>query len=214
MSNTFTGFIRNTKTNSGTAKRPPYKQWTSYNAEIHGDFGVQKISFGFDKPEVREGDYVTLTADLTNGFMQVDQSTVERLQPPAETEKKTETSATTAAAGSGGTSNFGEFNRQTNPEDARRMSYANARTAAIEMVRMLMETSAMPVSMATSKAGAAKRFDELNAAVDKLTVRFFNDGISLRLLDTVADTVQDTAAQGDLPSDSKDSEATGPSVDD
>jgi len=44
------------------------------------------------------------------------------------------------------------------------------------------------MSVAESKPGVAKRFDEILAAVDKLTVQYFNDTMTLRRLQTVADT--------------------------
>lgn len=78
--------------------------------------------------------------------------------------------------------------------------YQNSRTAAIELVDVLLSNDALATSTAKTKAGVAKRFDEICAAVDKLTVKFFNDLESFRLLDTVADTGEvDTSPDDELP---------------
>lgn len=80
--------------------------------------------------------------------------------------------------------------------------YQNSRTAAIETVGLLLENAALPITGAKTKAGEAARYDEIVAAVNKLTVQFFNDLESFRLLDTVADAgVVDTSADEELPED-------------
>jgi hypothetical protein len=43
------------------------------------------------------------------------------------------------------------------------------------------------MSKAKGKAGTAARFEEITSAIDKLTVQFFYDNASGRLLDEVAD---------------------------
>jgi hypothetical protein len=201
----FVGYIRNTKSNNGVSKAG--RPWSSYNAEIHTEKGVQKISFGFDKPTVSEGDYVELEANLNKGFMEVDKSTVKRIDPPkaAAVPAGTKAVASDAEFKNRVTSDIvPDYNRQTNPEDARRMTYAAARSASIELAAVLLANDALPTSKAQNKGGSAKRFNEIVAAVDKLTVKYFHDGLTLRLLETVADTQIETAPSSDLPGETPD----------
>jgi hypothetical protein len=86
---------------------------------------------------------------------------------------------------------------------------------AICAAGVLLTHNALPMSGAAFKAGEAKRFSEITAMIDKLTVKFYNDAATGRLLETVADTVIDTAPDAPLPA-SKKKEAAGkdPTVDD
>jgi hypothetical protein len=138
----------------------------------------------------------------------VDQSTVQRLEIPVGQAKVEDKKV---PAGTNQTADIvPDYNRQTHPEDAQRMTYAAARTAALEMVSVLLQNNALPVSAASNKAGSAKRFDEIAAAVDKLTVKFYHDGLSLRILDTVADTEPSTAPKSDLPSEEPETKESNP----
>ena len=89
--------------------------------------------------------------------------------------------------------------------------YQNSRTAAIETVGLLLNNNALPITGAKTKAGEAARYDEIVAAVNKLTVQFFNDLESFRLFETVSDAgVVDTSADEELP----DAEPEAPTVTD
>lgn len=80
--------------------------------------------------------------------------------------------------------------------------YQNSRTAAIELVGILLANDGLSISGNKQKAGQAMRFDEITAAVDKLTVKFFNDLETFRLFDTVQDFGEvDTSADAELPED-------------
>lgn len=194
MSQEFKGFVARINKKEGRGKKGP---WTLYSAKLEKEDGTEYdewLSLGFDAPKFKEGDYVKLTAEKDDrGYLKVSDAKVSK-NPPARAKK-----GGSSGGASGSTGGGGDFNRQTNPEDAKRMTYANARTAAIELTDLLLRQEALPITGAKTKAAEAKRFDEIVAAVDKLTVKFFNDGISLRLLETVADTVPDTKPDGELP---------------
>ena len=87
-----------------------------------------------------------------------------------------------------------------------RIRYQNARSAAIDVIGLLLQHDALPASAAKTKAGQAKRFDEITAAVDKLTVQYFTDTGTLRLLETVADGRIEGAAPAPLPPDTEQEE--------
>lgn len=200
----FKGFVQKILTRTGTGRRG---SWTAYNAIIEKDDGTtyeQPVGFGFDKPNIKEGDYVKIESEDVRGFEQA--VSVKKLKnPPARSSKKEQSGSSSRGNSGGGGNRFdgtGIQNR-TNPEDAKRMSYANARTTAVEVISLLLAHDALPLTATKSKAAQAKRNKELLAAIDKLTVQFFNDGMSLRLLDTVADAgVLDNAPSSTLPDDS------------
>lgn len=208
MSTDFKGFIAKlTEKNSEPGAK---RAWTLRSIKLEkadGSEYEQWISLGFDDLGVKEGDYVKLQATEDKGrFKLVEGSLKKSSNPPARVKK-------VAPAGGGSRPNYSGNGRsgggtkfdgtgiqnRTNPEDAKRMTFNAARSAAIELAAVLLLNKGLPMSKADTKAGEAKRFDEITAVVDKLTVKFFNDGMTLRLLETVADTVTDKKADGQLP---------------
>jgi hypothetical protein len=221
VSQEFKGFIVKllTKDSPPGAKR----RWRLYSVKLEKRDGTEYdewLSLGFDDPGVKEGDYIQVQAEQENGRWKADIKTLQKSKnPPARASKGggSNASAPTQPSASGGSSSrYGDgtgVQNRTNPEDAKRMTYANARTAAIELIAVLLEHKALPTSAAQTKAGEAKRFDEIGASVDKLTVKFYNDSLSLRLLETVADTVPEKGSDGPLPDsaeDTSDGESTEP----
>lgn len=209
MSEKFKGFVAKIGQKTGQGRKGP---WTLYSCKIEKEDGTEYpnwISLGFDAPKFKEGDYVAIYAsENEKGYLNADE--VKRLKNAPERKKK-------QAAGGGqgggrkggyGGGGGGDFNRQTNPEDAKRMSYANARTAAIELVNVLLTHGALPITAAKGKAAEAKREEEIAAFVDKYTVQYFQDGLSLRLLELVEDARGgDDKEESPLPGDNDDDSA-------
>lgn len=195
MAQQYTGFIEQVGHKEGRGKRGP---WHLYSLKIDGTW----ITLGFldSAPAVQEGEYVTVQASVDErGNLAAVKGTLKRQKAP-------EGQATPAkqTASSGNRFDGTGISNRTNPEDAKRMSYSSARTAAIEVVTLLLEHDALPITTAKTAAGVPKRFDEITAAVDKLTVEYYNDGMSLRKTETVADAgVQDVKADGPLPGKGK-----------
>jgi hypothetical protein len=75
----------------------------------------------------------------------------------------------------------------------------HSQSVAAELIGILLAHNALPVSKADTKAGEAKRFAEIVAAYNKLTVQAFNDAMTCRLLKFVADTVPEAKADAPLP---------------
>lgn len=197
-----TGFIQNTSSRSGTGRNG--KKWTAYNAEIRDVDGVvTKLSFGFTRPTVSEGDFVSLDAFDKDGFLTVDESTIQRKDPPKQAPQGTSGNGVIdSAQGNYAEEKPAQFNRQTNPVDAARMTYNASRDAAIAVVDLLLRNDALVHSKAKNKGGEAQRYAEITAALDKLTVRFYHDAMAQRLLDVVADEgIIDTAPSSQLPED-------------
>jgi len=76
---------------------------------------------------------------------------------------------------------------------------ASARTAALDAIDLLLRNDALPMSAAKTKAGQASRFDEVTAAIDKLTVEYFFDSATGRKLVTVADAGSKESRVAELP---------------
>lgn len=198
---TFEGRVVRLNTKTGTNSRGNWVLYSLKLAEENGD-ELPWASVGFKHPNVNEGDSVSFTAEEKDGRYSIVQgTTVKKIaaEKPATPVKATATAAAAAkpAKAVAAAPNY----RGTHPEDAKRMTYAAARSAAIQVVGLLLMNKGLPISQAATKAADAKRFDEVTAAIDKLTVQFHHDGMSLRKLETVADTVTDTASDGPIPGD-------------
>lgn len=213
----FKGFIAKLNVKEGQGRKGP---WRLYSAKVEKDDGTEYpdwITLGFDeqfsKSPVKQGDYVGIEASQDNGRWKADR-VVPLKNAPARTQKQKP-----AGNGGGGRKPWGGggggnkfdgtgIQNRTNPEDAKRMSYANARSLAVEVVTLLLANDALPVTSAKGKAGEAKREAEIAAYIDKYTVQYHTDGITLRLLDLVEDPRAGTvkAADGELP-DKSDSDA-------
>lgn len=209
MSNTIIGWVVQFSAKEGRGKKPPHRPYTLYSSKIELENGEVSdwIGYGFDDPGVADGDYVEIVYEVVNNRNSA-QSVRKVKNAPARSVRKPaaqESQQTGAGSNEGGPATV---NRRTNPEDAKRITYAAARTAAIEVITLLLENDALPVTGAKSKAAEALRFEEITAAIDKLTVQYFNDGISLRLLEIVADTERvKTKPNSDLPESDDDNDS-------
>jgi hypothetical protein len=204
----FKGFVGRINTKSGDG-------WTLYSAKIQKADGSEYkewVSFGFEEQfeafNVKEGDYVKIETQNIKGNERA--QTVKKLKNPPEKPAPVERN-------SGGNSGFkgnkggkkfdgSGIQNRTNPVDVERMSYANARDAAIKVVALLLSEKALPLSKADTKAGEQKRFAEITAMIDKLTVQFQKDGVSLRVLESVADSRVAAKEPAPLPDDSEEEE--------
>lgn len=219
---TFTGFVARIGHKTGNGSRGP---WNLYSVKIEKEDGEEYkdwISLGFrdEPPSIKEGEYITLEAeqDDKGRYTYVDGTARKPKNPPA---RKARAGSNGGGAGGqnrqgyrggngGGGFRGGQkfdgtgIQNRSNPEDVKRMSYANARSAAIEVIALLLEHKALPVSAASGKAAEAKRFDEVLKAIDKLTVEYYHDGVELRKLNTVADAgTVNVAPDAELPAEQK-----------
>lgn len=223
MATKFTGFVARIGHKTGNGSRGP---WHLYSVKLEKEDGEEYkdwITLGFrdEPPPIQEGEYITLEAntDDQGRLVFVEGSAKKPKNPPVRKSRSASGGGQSKPGYSGGAGkgrggvgggyqprvrDGSGVNDRTNPEDAKRMSYANSRSAAIEVVGLLLEHKALPVSGATGKAAEAKRFVEVLAAIDKLTVEFYNDGMELRKLATVADAgVVSVAPDAELPTEQK-----------
>lgn len=195
MSNTAEGYVVKIFTKTGNSARG---KWVADSFKIQDDSGNEDPFFyrlGFrDKgnldqpPSIQEGQYIkfswTDNDDKSRDFVKGSGKIVSGKEAAPAAPQRT----------GGGTAP--SSNTQQN------IHYQNSRGHAVELVGLLLENDALPKTGAKTAAGVAKRYDEIVEAVDKLTVKFFNDLETFRLFDTVADSgVVDTSADGALPDD-------------
>ena len=188
----FKGFAKKINVKTGTGKRGP---WKLYSVKLENDDGTEVeswISLGFDAPDFKEGDYVKITTEKSErGYENATE--VKRLKnAPARSAGPTKS----GGAVSGGSTDA----RQSH------IHYQSSRKDAIEILKLLTQQDALPLSSAKTKAGEAKRYEEIMALVDKITVQFFHDAETLRKLESVVDAGADEKVVGKLPEDSDDDE--------
>jgi hypothetical protein len=215
MSETIVGFVEKINETTGNNSRGP---WTAYSMKIQdkdGTVNPKWFQAGFEKPVCVEGDYVQLKADpkddkaltVVKGSIRVSKNPPAKPASPDRGEKRGKVGYSAAKTTSSDL--FGEIGGYNTEDDIRRMSYSACRSDAVLLTAALIEAKALPMSKADSKAGVAARFEAVEAYVDKLTVRFFFDSASGRLLETVADAGDvDLAGDGDLP-DADEGEESG-----
>jgi len=182
----FIGYITRIETKSGTSKNG--KPYTVYNVTATGKSGEEiRVGWGFDAPSFQEGVWVKTTLVQNGNYLNYKGAPVEIAPGPAP-------AASTSAPGNQSTGSSGGNDRQAS------IVYQSSRKDAIHLVDILERSGSLPVSSAKGKAGEAKRYEQIHEIVDKITVQFYHDVETLRLLDTVADAGDvDVAARGELP---------------
>lgn len=192
MSQVFKGFIDRINEKTGSGRKGPWTLYSTILKDEKGEDATGWLSFGFDRPDVKSGDYVKVTVEEVDGRERV--TDIKKLKnPPAR--GKAQAATATAGSGSTGTSSGG-------PDKQSSIHYQNSRTAAISAVSLLIDSSALALPKAGTKPAEAKRFAIIIAAIDKLTIKYYNDLESMRLLETVADSgVVDTKPDAPLPAD-------------
>lgn len=194
------GFVNklNTKQSKPDAKRP----WTLYSFILELADGTESpwVSFGFDPPPFKEGEYIAFETDEKDNRHNYKKGSGSKPANPPERAKAKSAADRKPAASASAVANEGKpaaaaptADRQTS------IVMQHSQEMAITAVGILLLNDALPTSAAATKAGEAKRYSEIMAAFDKLTVKFYNDAVSGRLLDTVSDTVIDTAPDAPLP---------------
>jgi len=198
----FKGFIAKIGTKEGTSARG---KWTAYSFKVEKDDGSEYedwVNFGFERPPFKEGDYIEFQADQNErGFLQYIKGTGKPIKnPPARASAKQSGNAVSGNPATGaGTGTAGSTAANAGADRQTQIVLQHSQEIAIRVVAVLLTNDALPMSEAKTKAGTAKRFNEIMAFVDKLTVKYHNDAATGRILTTVADSPIDTSPDGPIP---------------
>lgn len=187
-------FVERISEKSGTGRTgKPYTLYSMKLLSKDGEFLPGYYQCGFDKPPCKEGDYIKLEATKNDrGNFDVNVKSIKTSKNPPKKPDAPERKS------SGGSKSSGGF--QKDPATQKNIHYQNSRSAAIDAVALLLEHGGLKLIKADTKAGSASRFDTITQAIDKMTVKYFNDLESFRLFETVSDVgVADTSGDGELP---------------
>jgi hypothetical protein len=180
------GYVKKVNTKTGSGKRGP---WTLYSGILELDNGTESgwISFGFERPPFNEGSYISIETQETERGLDYVAGSGKVLPPPSKPAASVPAAGSTAAPAkqSGYVGTASKPSGFVDRNDS--IVYQSSRKDAIALIALLLEHDALPMSASTAKAGQSKRFEEIQAYADKLTVQFFHDVGSLRLLQSVVD---------------------------
>lgn len=214
---TVTGFVKRLFEKNGQSSKGP---WTAYSIKIVNEEGEEDprwYQFGFDKPPFKtdhdtdgHGDYVQF--DVTDKDEKASQfvpgtGKVLKNAPARKAAQKSSGGGGRGGYRGGGGAKvtnsdlFGQIGGYNTEDDVRRISMSHAQEMAVKTVELLLEADGLSITKATSKANQAKRYEEIVAAIDKLTVKFFYDTATGRLLETVEDEGSANVKADALPED-------------
>lgn len=208
------GFVAYYGSKEGTSNG---RAWKSFSMKIQdpetGEEMPMWYQLGFEDANLVVGDYIRfLATPHDNKACRVDIKTIQksknapaRPQDPSKSGGGPSSSSSPSGGGSSGLS------KEEWAQKDRQIVHQHSQEMAIRLVTTMLEQEALPMSVAKSKAGTTKRFEEIQLQVDKFTVKFHNDVVSLRLLDSVEDFGDvDVKAQGKLPEDTAQTEESPP----
>lgn len=193
---TFKGEVAFVDERSGTTKRG--RAWTAYSLKLKLENGElsEKLDAGFEKPAVKKGDYIEVVTEKNDrGYEAI--SSIKAAEAPKA--KPVHTAIPNQAQQ---TAEVGA-DRQT------QIVLQHSQEMAIAEVALLLEHEALPITGASTKAATAKRYEEIHQAIKKLTVELYNDVVTGRVLENVADAgVVDTSPDAAIPFASESSTST------
>lgn len=163
------------------------------------------VTFGFDKvPPFEEGDRIVVEAkEDNNGYLVYVEGTGRII--PARTESVRTGSKEGTGERSGNSQTAPTATSQTAKQTAEsnrqgQIVWQHSQEMAIAKVGLLLQHDGLPMSVAKTKAGQAQRYEEISAMIDKETVKAYNDVVTGRVLEHVADIgVVDTSAPDQIP---------------
>lgn len=172
------------------------------------------VTFGFDKePPFEEGDRIRVNTTEKNGYLTYVEGSGEIIPKPTVSASTVGStvgssdkpgSATVGSTGGASQSTVSGYDTRAAKESDRQgqIVWQHSQDVAIAKIGLLLQHDGLPMSTAKTKASQAQRFAEISAAIDKETVKAYNDVLTRRVLTTVADPgVIDTSAADSIPAD-------------
>lgn len=163
------GTVKKLNSKTGTSKRG---KWELFSMIMENEDGSESgwISLGFDKPSFGEGQYAEYTTEATPKGLNLTSFT-----------KKEKPQAASPSYQAPAQSQSNHVSVQDS------IVYQSSRKDAIALIALLLEHDGLPMSASAAKAGQAKRFEEITAMVDKITVQYVRDVQTGRILEQVVD---------------------------
>lgn len=197
------GFVSIVNGRKGTSKNGRAYTLYSFKIEdVEGNEDNRWVGMGFKEPPFKKGDYIRFTGsvndrgnlDYVEGTGQIVANPPQRVAASGGSNKGSGSSKATESE------LFGSIGGYNTEDDISRMTWAGSRRDAIEVVKLLLETDALPITKTKGKANEAVRFDEVLDAIDKQTVEYYMDSATRRKLTTVDDAgVIDTRPDAPVP---------------
>jgi hypothetical protein len=224
------GYVQALFIKTGTNSRGP---WAAHSIKLANADGTENptfFGFGFKRPPFQadvviqdkqkvaegEGSYVRFEATVKDekNAEYVDGSGQIVKNAPARTKATYQKKGTGQGGGGRGgyqkreptkSALFGSIGGYDTEDDIARITFTAARRDATDIARLLVEVKGLPLTGASTKAGEAKRYDEVLAVINKLTTQFFYDAANpKRVLGNNEDAGAVAAspkANGELPDD-------------
>lgn len=178
----------------------PYVRWSFITRDDSGNESGW-VTYGYgEQPPFVEGDLIEYEVETKGNFKEYRPNSGKIIKQPPR--PATPSPPPGRAADGGNSPPSGQAHAGNNGWDARQQQIVlqHSQEMAISAVALLLSNDSLPTTGAKTKAGEAKRFEEIMAAVDKLTVKFHNDVVTGRLLLSVADMgIVDTKPDGAIP---------------
>lgn len=195
-------YVTGIEEKSGVSKQgKPYTVYNVYGRTKDGE--ELRIGWGFNAPTFKEGIWLKATVSQDGKYLNYKGGSfqvADGAEPAvSESAQRSATGAGRSNAGAGRNEYWENKEKRDVEVTQPRIQYQSARKDAIQVVASLVALDALPISKASSKAGEAKRYEQVMEIIDKITVRFYEDTESLRRLETVADEYTEPSAHGDIP---------------
>jgi hypothetical protein len=210
----FTGELVRLNSREVNGRTGPIKAWSGKVQKPDGEEYDEWVGFGFKKPPCNQGDSVVILAKKENGFWKAVDVEVTKEATAAGDED--ETASESSASGSSRAANSSArpvSSSKSSSKNSQEIHYQNSRTAAIQLADLLIRSKAAPISSADTKVGVAKRFEEVTALVNKLTVTLYHDLETFRLVKDIEDAYE-APAKADAEFDGDDGAEEGDGQDD
>lgn len=167
------GYVKKLTSKDGKSKKPPYKPWTLYSMIMENQDGSESgwISIGFDRPSFTEGQWANYETEATERGLNL--KAFEKAEAPKTPVAVPSTNAPARSSA------------HVDRNDS--IVYQSSRKDAIAAIGLLLEHNGLPMSASAAKAGQAARYEEITAMIDKLTVQYFRDVQTGRVLESVVD---------------------------
>jgi len=192
------GYVSGINLKQGMGKNG--KPYTVYNVNLMQKDGSElRVGWGFNAPAFQEGVWIKTTAEQNGQYLNYKGAPVETAPGAAPAQAS---APSTQPSSSGGSKDgyWEEKDRYYKEVEIPRITFSASRTAALTFLGILDKHDALPLSSAAGKAGQTKRFEQLHEYLEKLTVQFYHDADTLRLLEKVADAgVVEVPLRGELP---------------